>query len=245
MMSTQPHQQQQHKDYGTITPSSSSSITNITANTTNRVNIIRNRFFSYCDDDNPGDIESGQLRGPDEEEAVGQYGYENDHSVGCDKRWIRMRSGKGDCCRCSGEGRHLEDNTMDEEEEEEEEVEVDGEEADVDLDGDGVQRPHVKGSQRWRNVKAVMAYYYALRKIKRNVAFVSEAQVQSISGVAFDGVVSLVSTSTGCCRCLSSVSHSLAFVYRAYFCEMCHVQHDNKRNDNILSTHGHSRSIPK
>lgn len=31
------------------------------------------------------------------------------------------------------------------------------------------QRPR-KGSQSWKNVRAVMAYYYALRKIKRNGA---------------------------------------------------------------------------
>lgn len=101
-------------------------------------------------------------------EAVGQYGYANDHSAVCDKRWIRIRSGRGECGRCSSfESGHLEDNTVGEEAEEE--AGVNSEE------GDEGQPRHVKGSQRWRNVKAVMAYYYALRKIKRNVAFVFEA----------------------------------------------------------------------
>lgn len=159
-------QQQPHRDYGTITPSSSSSITNITDNATSRVNIIRNRFYSYCD--GPEDIESQQQPGSEDVEAVGQYGYANDHSAVCDKRWIRIRSGRGECGRCSSfESGHLEDNTVGEEAEEE--AGVDSEEG-----GEGQPR-HVKGSQRWRNVKAVMAYYYALRKIKRNVAFVFEA----------------------------------------------------------------------
>lgn len=191
-------QQPPRRDYGTITPSSSSSITNITDNATNRVNIIRNRFFSYCD--GPEDIESQQPPGSEDAEAVGQYGYANDHSAGCEKRWIRIRTGKGECGRCSSFGSgHLEDNTVGEEAVEEED-EGEEEEAGVDSEeGDEGQQRHVKGSQRWRNVKAVMAYYYALRKIKRNVAFVFQA-VQSFSGVSLDGVVLLVST-TDCCLC--------------------------------------------
>lgn len=39
---------------------------------------------------------------------------------------------------------------------------------DVD-DDDGASRP-TKGAQSWRNVRAVMAYYCSLRKIKRNGA---------------------------------------------------------------------------
>lgn len=171
--------QQQRRDYGTITPSSSSSNTNITGNpTATRVNIIRNRFYNHCD----GNEEEAAEEGDQEEEdgdAVGQYGYENDHTAGCDKRWIRMQSSRGECRRCSNDGRLHEDNMGEEE--------ADGAEDD--------SRPHVKGSQRWRNVKAVMAYYYALRKIKRNVAFVYEA-FHSITGVAFDGVVLLVYMST-------------------------------------------------
>lgn len=111
---------------------------------------------------------------------MGQYGYKNDHCAGCDKRWIRLRDSNSKCCRCSNEGRrqHLEDNKMGQEEEEEE----DESEVQAEAHEDDEQRRHVKGSQRWRNVKAVMAYYYALRKIKRNVAFVFGA-IQSISGV--------------------------------------------------------------
>lgn len=36
-----------------------------------------------------------------------------------------------------------------------------------DDDDDGTSRP-TKGAQSWRNVRAVMAYYCSLRKIKRN-----------------------------------------------------------------------------
>lgn len=157
-------------DYGTMTPSSSSS----TGITSNRVNIIRNRFFSYSD--GHGDVsESTPIQQQQQQQhSVGQYGFESDHSQGCDKRWIRMRSSKSDCCRCSGlRGRARRKGIcppgeMSEEAEAEEEEGDPGEEEDC-----SIHQRHLKGGQRWRNVKAVMAYYYALRKIKRNVAFVS------------------------------------------------------------------------
>lgn len=104
-----------------------------------------------------------------------------------------MRSSKSECFRCSTDDcrqaarrrGNSSPGEMGEEEEEEgvengklEENEMAGEEDE--------QRLHVKGGQRWRNVKAVMAYYYALRKIKRNVAFVSEDYPIQLS-VSFDG----------------------------------------------------------
>lgn len=111
---------------------------------------------------------------------MGQYGFANDHSAGCDKRWIRMQGGKTDCRRCSSGGgvgnhhhQHPLDDNMGEEEEQAEEEEAEEEQFDVEVGEEDEHRRHVKGSQRWRNVKAVMAYYYALRKIKRNVAFVT------------------------------------------------------------------------
>lgn len=36
---------------------------------------------------------------------------------------------------------------------------------------DAASGGRTKGAQGWRNVRAVMAYYCTLRKIKRNVAF--------------------------------------------------------------------------
>lgn len=177
-------------DYGTMTPSSSSSTT--TGNTTNRVNIIRNRFFSEGPGDLPESFSSASYHNH-QPHSVGQYGYENDHSEGCEKRWIRMRSSKSECFRCSTDDcrqaarrrGNSSPGEMGEEEEEEgvengklEENEMAGEEDE--------QRLHVKGGQLWRNVKAVMAYYYALRKIKRNVAFVSEDYPIQLS-VSFDG----------------------------------------------------------
>lgn len=40
-----------------------------------------------------------------------------------------------------------------------------------DVEEDGTSSGRTKGAQGWRNVRAVMAYYCTLRKIKRNVAF--------------------------------------------------------------------------
>lgn len=160
------------KDYGTITPSSSSSNTNSAGNSTahnHRVNIIRNRIFSYCDDPNcPNVVVDGD---DDNTEATeGLYSSVDDHVLGCDKRWIRVqRSSKSNCCGC---------NNADQPQQQPQCADDDvskGTKLDEDLEDEELPR-HVKGSQRWRNVKAVMAYYYALRKIKRNVAFVFETQ---------------------------------------------------------------------
>lgn len=129
-------------DYGTVTTTPSS--TSSTGNPAKRVNIIRNRFFSYGDDHG------------DAADDYGLPGQPHRHSEGCETRWIRMRDGRGgEGCRCG---------------------ETPQDDGDEPMEGDGAEdeeeRRHLKGGQRWRNVKAVMAYYYALRKIKRNVAFV-------------------------------------------------------------------------
>lgn len=182
--------QQRILDYGTMTPSSSSSTA--TGNTTNRVNIIRNRFFSDGTGDFPESFSSSSYHNH-QPNSVGQYGYENDHSEGCEKRWIRMRSSKSECFRCSTDDcrraarRKGCSSPGEMGEEEEEEGAQDGQLGENGLAGEEDEhRQHVKGGQRWRNVKAVMAYYYALRKIKRNVAFVSEDYPIKLS-VSFGG----------------------------------------------------------
>lgn len=80
-----------------------------------------------------------------------------------------------------------------------------------DVENDEIPKPPgaTSGSQRWKNVKAVVAYYCSLRKIKRNVIFAIVEKKANMS------IISCVFVALSLISSMGVISVSLMIQYMA------------------------------